>query len=232
MAIKIAPRATISDDFKQAMDTIYRAKLEKLSRDFKYSDSRSFMRRYGRTIALLKANLTNPQARDMLYTRLRGLPYTAFDFVVHCDYPYLHGTTKDIVIEHNSRQYSFGEYQVYVPLTFFPAMRSSFSSQVKGHEPDGFQFVPVRNPLAHSRTPHHTASQPGAGVTDPLMMIAYTCWGGFSSIIMALGDECDIVELFRSIAIYLTRYDAGSPLESFNPSHGMANSGFPFARAL
>jgi hypothetical protein len=83
------------------------------------------------------------------------------------------------------------------------------------------QMIPMRQMMATERTPHHTARMPYfnntvAQVNNPLDMEPYACWGGFSPIIFACGDECDVIELFRNIYIYLCRYDPHSPLARVN----------------
>jgi hypothetical protein len=177
----------------------------------------------------LKSELANETQRDMMYTRLRGLPYTEYDIVIHDDFPYLYGLTKDVVMPWAGINWSWGEYKIYVPLSFFPCMRTKYTSNSsKNH------FVPVRDEFIWGRTPHHYANKPSETPFSVLDMNPATCWGSFNGVVQALVDECDVIELMRTLYIYLTRYDDGSVYTNhFRPNKlDTSHSGFPFVRAL
>jgi len=238
MAIKIAQRATITDEFKQAMQQIYRGKLQKYQDEAERIKSSpryygEFIQRRGQAIALLRALTKDPERIDMEYTRLRTLPYTKFETVEREGYPYLYGLTKDVMIEFNG-MWNMGPYGVVIPLTFFAPLRTVYASNNNSvRNWKAVQMVPMRSKLDNHRTPHHTArmpyvdDQPVSG--NPLDMIPNTCWGGFSSIIYACGDECDITELFRNIYIYLCRHDPHSPLVRLSRE---MTEGFKFAEKV
>ncbi len=243
MPIKIAPRATISDDFKLAMTAIYRAKLQQYQNQEKTlvrdpSRHSGFMRQNGQSIAGLRALLQDQGRIDMEYTRLRSLPYTKFEFVVREGYPYLYGLTKDVTLEvvapalsvphrRSARPvasepeivistWDMGPYAVVIPVAFFGPIRLKYPDQPHTSRAFGaVQMIPMRDKLSRNRTPHHYAEMPfvdGEPVsTNPLDMVSHICWGGFSSVVLACGDQCDIVETFRNIFIYLCRYNPNSP---------------------
>jgi hypothetical protein len=272
MSIKIAPRATISDEFKTAMDKIYRAKLQMYQDQEKTlikspSHHTAFMQKNGPIIAQLRALVLSPARLDMEYTRLRGLPYTKFEFLVREGYPYLYGLTKDITLEYaapvqvsravqrrrNRERYDntkviaepevtislwdMGTYGVVVPLAFFGPMREKYPDHPDSNTRkwSAVQMIPMRDRLSHNRTPHHYATMPfvdGNPVSEnPLDMEPNICWGGFSSIVYACGDECDVTELFRNIHIYLGRYNQNSPLVR-GITDGDLTEKFSFARKV
>ena len=218
--IKVAPRATITDEFKQYMKAIYTARLLMYQNEAeKYASSQAyyqgFLRRKGQAIAQARALVKDPERIDMEYTRLRSLPYTKFETVERENYPYLYGLTRDVTIEFNGK-WDMGAYAVVIPLAFFTPMRSVYPDSGLVRKWGAIQMIPMRNMLSVERTPHHKAYMPKtAGVapsTNPLDMETHTCWGGFASIVYSCGEECDITELFRNIYIYLTRHDPHSPL--------------------
>jgi hypothetical protein len=81
-----------------------------------------------------------------------------------------------------------------------------------------YQFIPLwaNDDKFYYRHPHHHT---GAGsfrrhepLKDHLWWQAVTCWGGFNGIIASIVDQCDIAEMFRTVSIYLERYDPHSVL--------------------
>jgi hypothetical protein len=165
----------------------------------------------------------DPAAIDTMKTALRALPYTEYavkehnrteydwdarqDVVVHGTY--LYGLSQDVTIPSAGKKFGMGPYQVWVPVTAFAK---------NGHK--DYQFIPNLAPTSYYRTPHHHAG----GASNPFN--SGTCWGGFGGIVKSMTAEGDVPELFRSIYIYLSRYDAGSPLGGAH----LNTHYFPFAR--
>jgi hypothetical protein len=196
-----------------------------------------FIQRSGQAIAQLRALLKDPARIDMEYTRLRTLPYTKFETTTREGYPYLYGLTRDVTIEFNGK-WNMGPYGVVIPLAFFEPMRTVYPDSSENRSVRNWKaihMIPMRNILDSHRTPHHTArlryaNDSGVPVSNnPIDMIPNTCWGGFSSIVYACGDECDITELFRNIYIYLTRHDPHSPLVRMSRE---MTEGFSFAQRI
>lgn len=198
MAIRVAPRATISDSFKTKMVEAMDICLKKMrrERDGKYHS----------------VNLDNSIARithfnmDTELTKLRSLPYEEFGVIerttaignVSVVRSYLVGQTHEIRIGAGSSKWDLGKYLVAVPVNAFDT-----------NSLDGFHFVPLNAMTTTERFPHHYATG-----TDkhPLDMNPRTCWGSFPSVISTLVHDGDIAELFRLLQVYLTRYDPGSVL--------------------
>jgi hypothetical protein len=107
--------------------------------------------------------------------------------------------------------YHLGPYKVCIPMATFNRRGI-----------DGVHFVPLKNPLSYNRHPHHHANFHSEGnypnnvrfdkIVHPLQDAPSTCWGNYGALFAALVADGDIPELFRQFYIYLTRYNAGSPL--------------------
>ena len=70
----------------------------------------------------------------------------------------------------------------------------------------------LKNPKANNRFPHHYCEKRYDDDVHPLDRSIYTCWGSFSAPIAVQLNALDVPELFRTLQIYLSRYDPHSPL--------------------
>jgi hypothetical protein len=235
MAIRVAPRASISDAFKQAIVEISAERLKAIKEDLEYRPKDQFLRKNMAPIIVRLGKLVNPATRadamDEIMTRLRGLSYTAFDVeeiayssgrefwdeqqLKYVSKPaevarHLVGVTQDVIISSHGK-WNMGPYKAMIP----------FSKLIKSKQQGDWQFIPVSQPPDYYyRHPHHHA---GYGST---WMHSATCWGGFNQIIPSLCKMADVPELFRTIYIYLGRYDGSSVLTAH-----LSQGNFPFARA-
>lgn len=218
MPIKIVPRAVVSDAFIIALRALSKERLVTIKQEYDtYSESyrKHFITKEKNCLERLTRLAAESAFVDFEVTRLRALPYTRFDYLVHYNpvarkrAAYLYGITQEIVLVHEgSSKYNLGPYGVFLPLDAL--LRGQY---------DGIQLVPQWDPMTRGRHPHHTASQPVSSFTGeyvtPQHYLDYrpsTCWGGFGAIVMSCLHDGDIVELFRTVGVYLGRYDPHSPL--------------------
>ena len=132
---------------------------------------------------------------DRFRTSLRCLPYTSFAVVDDC----LVGRTDPITITDGRRkQFSAGEYLVFVKKEWL------LCGAARVH------LIPVLEPRTEWRTPHHVVSSSNTG--NPWTWRENTCLGSFASMLSALYNEFNLVEIFRTWHLYLSRYDEHSPL--------------------
>jgi hypothetical protein len=202
--LKLPPRAEVPQDFQDAMRDLAERSLQKFRTDL------SFMQSYAQTMykrdnagALVKLDKIRRDPNAMLeaVTKLRSSPYTQFMMTSIRSEPCFYGLTKDVILDDENGSshtyYNMGPYHVYIPVENFLGKNKEF------------QFIPARSPRAEYRHPHHYDG--------------HTCWGSFNSVVQLLLREADVVELFRTVAIYLTRYDQRSVL-----THRISREAYPF----
>ena len=223
--MKFAPRAIIDDGFITIMLEVYRIVLERktteLEHGSRYGNSAGVQPVISRLTPILNGVNDGRTGLDYEKTRLRILPFTRFSALDYGDQFWLIGQTNPVTItaaetDHNTHKpftidYRLGPYKVCVPMTTF-----------NRHGIDDVHFVPLKNPLAYNRHPHHHANLHTQGdypdkiwldhIVHPLQDKPGTCWGNYGSLLAALVADGDIPELFRQFYVYLTRYNAGSPL--------------------
>jgi hypothetical protein len=228
MGIRIAERARITPEFKEAVVMLSIARLKQIREEMEYKTGLQltyYKRDMGPNIVRLGKLAKNPDGElDMIITRLRGLPYEAFETIchsaIHPEVMFLSGTTKEIEIRFKNEIYHMGKYLVRIPFSkIIGTANRPGGVRVEPVAGDAWHFIPLNN-LYNSnssyRTPHHYGVWPE---------YSSTCWGEFSPMINDLTRSADIPELFRTISIYLSRYDSHSPL------HGRLEEGdFPWAR--
>ncbi len=213
MPVVITPRATIDDAFVEWTKDVYRTSLlrekEKAER-YPSGKARYLKERapaHARALNVLTvAHSDGRSGMEYEKTRLRSLPYSRFTVVERNGERYGVGITKPITIvmpegELHAGTWHLGPYAVYVPF-----------SAVENQNAGEFHFIPIKNPKANNRFPHHYCESHYDEDTHPLDRRVYTCWGSFSSTITTLLDALDVPELFRTLQIYLSRYDPHSPL--------------------
>ena len=213
MPVVITPRATIDDAFTEWMKDAYMTYLlhekEKAVRHPGGKDRYLKERAPAHARALKVLQVAHSDGRmGMEYekTRLRSLPYARFTVVERNGERYGAGVTKPILItmpegEMHAGTWHLGPYAVYVPF-------SAIEEQNAGR----FHFIPLKNPKANNRFPHHYCEKRYDDDVHPLDRSIYTCWGSFSAPIAVQLDALDVPELFRTLQIYLSRYDPHSPL--------------------
>jgi len=210
MAIRIVNRATVSDAFKYRMIEIYKSRLTGIKNNIdsaypgiKDNLKAKEMPKVNRLIALIN----DKSALDREITKLRSLPYTVFDFQTHGERSFMYGKTKEItIIANKANQYDAGEYGVYAP----------FDRMMKGNLGQNcWHFIPFRDPKSHQRTPHHHSGH--SSYDHPLEANSATCWGSFGSVVPGILADGDVVELFRILHFYISRYDQNSPLGGIRP---------------
>lgn len=99
-------------------------------------------------------------------------------------------------------RWNMGPYTLYLPVEDFTNGATN-----------RFHFVPEREPLTIYRHPHHKAYYNDIRTPSrPLEMAPSTCWGSFGTIVTGCVTDGDIVETFRTLHAYLSRYNVRSPL--------------------
>jgi len=206
MALKLKKLAVIDEHFASLTDQVYRLWMDKEERQAQTwpAGYKNYMQknrlRHARILNLLHGGDGNGRSgRSYEYTKLRALPYSAFTAVQHGSQSYLAGDTHPIIIRHQSQDYHLGVYRVFVGV----------AAIVDGNL-NKIHMVPLKAPHATRRFMHHNAT--GDDDMHPLDFRTNTCWGTFGSTIKPYALDADIPELFRGLQIYLSRYDAGSPL--------------------
>jgi hypothetical protein len=235
-------RAAVKDDFKELLVLVARGQVETIKRESERYPGR---RMSTLKLAASMLRNANAILKDMdgIVTRLRLLNgYSVLDTFRYKNRNYFHARTKAVAVNDGGKHqvqaenpklgyvlvdnppcWDLGEYDVYVPADIFSVRNLNH-----------FQFVPVRAPLDGHRHPHHHAKyiEPGHNGEDwnewytaqyvdprtehPLDLFAKTCWGGFNTIIANNLSEMDVVEVFRTIWVYLNRHNPGSPLLDMN----------------
>lgn len=201
---KIASIATVDEDFVEELKRVWEARLKALKKEAEargpYKDK--YLREKKMTIARL-LSLRKPENLDKEITRLRGLQYEHFYTRVCGDKKYLCGLTKPIVMDTGERMFQAPRYKVCVPVS--PRLTSVGFHMI----PEGYEFVRDRAPHHIAVTRRLTAIDPHE---DPLEMFPHTCWGAFGEAIQSILGSADIVDLFRTIHVYLSRIDERSML--------------------
>ena len=161
----------------------------------------------------LKGLCTKPELLDTEITRLRGLPFERFFVREYKGHPWLVGLTRPVVMNDDNRLYQGPRYFVYIP-----------DDVIARGTDAAFHFVPEGNEMTTARHPHHNVKKyyydPSGqyqevdlnAAKDPLDYVPETCWGSFGTIDTACITAGDVVDLFRNIAIYLTRINQNSLL--------------------
>ena len=211
--IRVKPRAAVPKEFTDKMVETARLRLKTIQTDLQGIGDhhrKHFIDQNGIAIARMKQLLKDPLALDMEVTRLRGLPFEKYWIEVHQDICYFAGQTKEIII-HSSQRWSLGPYNVYMPQQAFI---QGATGRFAGDTGPKFHFIPVWKPNTFTRHMHHVSNSTFdySYSRNPLDMSSSTCWGGFGPIILGNAKDSDVVEAFRTIYTYLSRYDAGDPL--------------------
>lgn len=206
MALKIKQLARVDEHFAALMNQVYQEWMQKEERAAQTwpSGEENYMERnrlrHARIVNLLHGGDGNGRSgRSYEFTKLRALPYSSFTAAQHNDQLYLIGETHPVIIKHRGENYHLGVYRVCV----------GTDAILQGNL-NKIHMIPLKAPRARRRFMHHNAT--GDDDMHPLDFRTNTCWGSFGSTIKPYAIDADIPELFRGLQIYLSRYDAGSPL--------------------
>lgn len=211
-------RAEVTPDFVNAMIEIAKGRIARFAQDLEYATPRmkDRMRAEKAPIVARLSQLRTADGRDMEVTRLRSLPYTKFELVTHKDIAYLAAHTQPIRLvewrgnKASTNQWDLGVYTIYTRV-----------EHLKLGSAEGTHFVPNEDPMTLERHPHHRAYNNVRDARHPLDYSPSTCWGSYGAIVSSCAVNGDIVELFRSLYSYVTRYNPGSPLV-----HGFVDQSF------
>jgi hypothetical protein len=217
MAIKLKKaaleRAEISEEFLDAVQDIVAYRLDEVKSLFERMNDRVKAQRkhdlIARTAAMRAALGEDGRrsGREYLATLFRGLPYSKFGVTRFDNRLWLAGRTHDIIISHQTQgTWNLGEYGVFFDV-----------QHMKDTNYAGIHMVPVRDHNEYARHPHHRVSSQDRNVgMHPLRRTPHTCWGNFPTIVSNCVTDADIVELFRTINLFLVRWNPGSPLAYIN----------------
>ena len=155
---------------------------------------------------------------EKFVTRLKQMPYESFSAIRSNGLVYFKAVTKQIMMNYPGRsdrdpdrgKLDIGAYTIYM----------STHAALHGNVNE-IHFIPARNPLApskasctHQRHMHHLADfRPDIHKhSNPLTYTPRTCWGSFSSMIPAIAQDGDLVELFRVLYLFASIWNPNSPL--------------------
>jgi hypothetical protein len=209
MKLNLKERTSVAPVFETALKELWKARWIGLNNDIKCADPRfrdTVVKKNGRAMGLLRAYCTNAQAYDQQKTQLLTLPYLKFWMAIHNGMNYLAGLTKPILLATDGGKYRWQgpRFTVYIPMDYIT--RGTDAS---------FHFVPEGHEMVYGRHPHHTSGGVKEGIRQaksPLDYNGSTCWGDFPTIVRGCVHSADTVNLFRTIHLYLTRYNPNSPL--------------------
>lgn len=206
-------RAEVTPEFIQAMQSVARAKIAKYAEEAKYMPERTkriYISKKAPVVAKL-SRLREDEGRDFEITRLRSLEFVKYEVIEHERAQWLAAHTKDITMTQwngdrqpgdGASRWNMGPYTIYFPV-------EEFISGITNH----FHFVPDRAPLTMYRHPHHKGYFGDIRTpTKPLQLSPSTCWGSFGTIVTGCVTDGDLVETFRTLHAYLSRYNVRSPL--------------------
>jgi hypothetical protein len=200
MPIRVAQRATISDHFIDGLKAVSRRKLKEIKEqaDRCYSDRmrQRVLNDHAGAIAYHQKLLKDPKALDHELTKLRSLPYAAYGAVDRCGEIFLHGQTKEVVMASGRNKWRLGAFDVYLRV------------QENGRFEKPTMLL-AGDPWLRKTHPHFTVSHAS---NDPLDARMSICWGSFGPIISGLVRDANIPEYFRTLYMYLSRYNPSSPL--------------------
>lgn len=192
MAIRVAHRAQVEDDFAELYQRFLHSQIDRakqlLDRLGDRAKSQPAWEAAKRAHRVLHSEGTLRANWDHELTRLRALPYEKFFVHRQQGISFFAGITRDLVIKGGGTSYDAGEYLVLI--------RASMMAQ--------FHLLPVDDITRHARHPHHTGS-------GDLTVPANTCFGSFTAL-PAILDFGDLPESFRALHIFLSRYNPHSPL--------------------
>jgi hypothetical protein len=206
-------RAEVTPEFIHALQTIARTKIARYADEAKFMPERSkklYVSRKAPVVAKLN-KLRTDDGRDYEITRLRSLDFIRYEVLDHEGSRWLVAHTRDILMTRwdgerqpgeNAQRWNMGPYTIYIPV-------DDFISGSTIH----FHFVPDREPLTMYRHPHHKGYLVNIITpASPLQMDPSTCWGSFGTIVTGCVTDGDVVETFRALHAYLSRYNVRSPL--------------------
>lgn len=206
-------RAEVTPGFIQAMQAIARAKIARYAEEAKYLPERS-KRIYVTKKAPVVSKLTklrSDEGCDYEITRLRSLEFTRYEVIEYQGAQWLVAHTKDITMVRwdgdrqpgeGAARWMMGPYSIFFPV-------EDFINGTTNH----FHFVPERDLLTTYRHPHHKGYGYSSNTpSHPLQLDPSTCWGSFGTIVTGCVTDGDIVETFRTLHAYLSRYNVRSPL--------------------
>ena len=213
--MKIAPRASISEEFIAALREIYTARLEEYKQSLKENGAmyrQSFFAHNKMHIVKLISLLTDRSAFDFELTRLRSLKYSEYCLKTNSiGARYLCGLSFPVVIPIERTKLNLGPYWVCTLVDFLKGCDRNGSQEQNGYR---FHFYPAKYEMSETRTPHHYGYwRNGAEVPQsPLDYGSNTCLGGFNTIIYSLAACGDVTEYLRNAYIYLNRHSPGDQL--------------------
>lgn len=215
--MKIAPRASISQEFVGVLREIYKARLKLYKENlaqFNVQQKNLYLTRNRMNIVKLITLLTDNKSLDFELTRLRSLEYSAFAVKVNSSgRRYLCGLSFPVIIPLGGMKSNLGPYWVCASVDFLKGVEETEQPEREGR----FHFYPQRNEMATHRTPHHYAySLPHVPVRTPLDYGSSTCLGGFNTIIYSLAKAGDVTEFMRNALIYLNRHNPYDQLVAFS----------------
>jgi hypothetical protein len=207
MKLNLKERTTVTPEFEASLKELWKQRWVGLNNDIKCADPRfkdAVVKKNGRAMGLLRAYCTDPKAYDQQKTQLMTLPYLKFWTLERGGMSYLAGLTKPILLTNGGeKRWQGPRFTVYIPTDYI----------TRGTEAS-YHFVPEGHELVYGRHPHHTSGsrREETNGKSPLDFYGSTCWGEFPTIVRGCVHSADTINLFRTIHLYLTRYNPSSPL--------------------
>lgn len=209
-------RAVIEDSFREALIAFWKRRWTDLNSAILETDIRArqiAIRDNAPTMTRLKGFCTNPKLFDQEITKLHLLPYEKFFTKTYQGRVWMMGLTRPVVLTDGLKQWQGPQYYLCVP-----------EDVDKRESKYAFHFLPKGAEHKRYRHPHHRVNV-GDSLDDnctgnPLGNEAWTCWGSFGTIVQTCVQAGDLVELFRTLSIYISRVDFSSPLSPWSKLEG------------
>lgn len=204
--LNLENRTIVEQAFLDALVEMWKEHWKTLNDEVRLSEPRYrpvVVKQNAQTMGQLRAWVQNKTAFDAQKTQLVTLSYEKFWLLERRGQQWLAGLTRPIVLsDTNNKRWQGPRYTVYVP-----------RNVLMGGTGSRFHFVPEGFELRYARHPHHNArSEYGEIPEHPLDMTPHTCWGDFPTIVTNNTRSGDVVNLFRTFQIYLSRVDMHSLL--------------------
>jgi hypothetical protein len=220
--IRTKPRAIVELEFVDAYQSLVIGAAKTISNQFILAPEylrRQYIQKYKGDIARLLPIAQNKNGAgigmDNEVARLRSLEYQEFYLTEHMQEKYFIGQTRPIIMQaykgsKRLDRYNMGSYLVVIPTNAFVNVSLEWILFI----PERDMFTPWRHPHHYIR-PRDYEPEPQSFI-DLLSVKPNTCWASVAPAVMGMLRSIDMVEAFRMLHVFLSRYDTNSPLISIS----------------
>jgi hypothetical protein len=203
-------RAVVEDSFREALISFWKKRWTELNKAIVETDVRAkqiAIRDNAPTLSRLKGICTNPKLFDQELAKLHLLPYEKFVTKEYQGRVWMMGLTRPVILTDGLKRWQGPRYWICIP------------DDVDRRESKyAFHFLPQGFENLKFRHPHHKENDTDIWDNDhplpgnPLGHTSWTCWGSFGTIVQTCVQSGDLVDLYRTLSIYISRVDMGSLL--------------------